>query len=57
MIRKSKAEVYSNGSQKLIELIEEKEWRILNGCMLGDEEGEFTFIGHRGTSVIDYIYS
>jgi len=30
-------------------------WEILNGCTEGDWEGEFTYIGARGTSVIDYV--
>jgi len=27
----------------------------LNGCTVGDEEGEFTFTGGMGNSVIDYV--
>lgn len=40
---------------KLLEMIEENGWKILNGNTEGDEEGEFTFIGGKGNSVIDYI--
>lgn len=35
-------------------MIEENGWEILNGNMEGDE-GEFTFIGGKGNSVVDYI--
>ena len=28
---------------------------ILNGCLPGDEEGNYTYITHNGSSVIDYI--
>lgn len=44
----------------MVNFIEEKTGKngktlILNGRASGDEEGEFTFIGYRGNSVIDYI--
>jgi len=35
--------------------LEEKGWGIYNGCIKGDEDGEFTFTGGRGNSVIDYV--
>ena len=28
---------------------------ILNGCLPGDEEGNYTYIAHNGSSVIDYF--
>ena len=28
---------------------------ILNGCLPGDEEGNYTYIAHKGSSVIDYF--
>lgn len=31
-----------------------KGWYILNGKTEGDWEGEFTYVGARGCSVIDY---
>lgn len=40
---------------RLLEMIEENGWEILNGNMEGDEEGEFTFIGGKGNTVIDYV--
>jgi len=39
----------------LVEFLEEKGWGILNGCTMGDEEGEFTFTGATGNTVIDYV--
>jgi len=41
--------------RKLIEFVEEKGWEIFNGNMRGDEEGEYTFTGGKGNTVIDYI--
>lgn len=37
-----------------MEEIKERKWDILNGNINGDEKGEVTYIGARGTSVIDY---
>ena len=39
----------------MTDFIENKGWVILNGYARGDEEGEYTFIGARGNTVIDYI--
>jgi len=39
----------------LIKYIREKGWSILNGEMEGDKEGEWTYTGSRGKSVIDYV--
>ncbi|KZC11356.1 hypothetical protein WN55_02590 [Dufourea novaeangliae] len=41
--------------RKLCRYLEERGWEILNGCVKGDEEGELTYTGARGNSVIDYI--
>lgn len=54
-IRNSKDKILGNRARKMIDFIENKGWIILNGRTIGDEEGEFTFIGPRGSSVIDYI--
>lgn len=35
-------------------MTEEKGWSILNGNTEGDEKGEWTYVGARGNSVIDY---
>lgn len=48
--RCSKDKVKGNGSGELLELVETRGWKILNGNSEGDWEGEFTFIGKRGSS-------
>lgn len=53
--RKSKDKVKNAEGERLIEMVEENGWEILNGNFEGDEEGEFTFIAGRGNSVIDYV--
>lgn len=35
--------------------LEEQGWSVLNGNYRGDEEGEWTYVGERGNSVIDYV--
>lgn len=44
-----------NKGKKLVKMIEEKGWSIFNGNIVGDEEGEFTFTGGKGCTVIDYV--
>jgi len=39
----------------LLERIEELGWVIWNGDIKGDGEGEWTYTGGRGESVIDYV--
>jgi uncharacterized protein (DUF1015 family) len=39
---------------KLMERIKENGWEVLNGNKLGDEEGEWTYIGSRRERGIDY---
>jgi len=53
--RRSKDKTIGNGGRNLIRWIQEKGWYILNGTTRGDWEGEFTYAGARGSSVIDYI--
>jgi len=52
--RSSKDKVKNPQGERLIELIGEKGWGILNGNKEGDEEGQWTFEGTMGSSVIDY---
>lgn len=54
--RKSKDKTIGNGGRKLIELMRELGLEILNGRTEGDWEGEYTYIGGRGNTVIDYIF-
>ena len=42
--------------EKLMETVENKGWFVLNGVKEGDEEGEFTYVGGAGNSVIDYVF-
>lgn len=39
----------------LVSGIEEVGWFIFNECGKGDEEGEWTYAGVRGVSVLDYV--
>lgn len=36
-------------------MLEEKEWKIFNGNMKADEEGQYTYTGGKGNTVIDYV--
>ncbi|KAM0731212.1 hypothetical protein ACS0PU_002272 [Formica fusca] len=53
--RRSKDKKINGEGRKLIECIENRGWSILNGSVKGEEEGEFTYIGGRGETVIDYF--
>ncbi|KZC05855.1 hypothetical protein WN55_06852, partial [Dufourea novaeangliae] len=53
--RKSKDSKVNAEGKKLCRYLEEQGWGILNGNMKGDEEGEWTYTGGKGNSVIDYI--
>ena len=53
--RKNKDTTISNEGRSLIEVIQSKVWYILNGQTIGDADGNFTYAGARGNSVIDYV--
>jgi len=55
IVRHSKDRCIGNGGRKFIDWLEERGWVILNGCTSGDWEGEFTYVGTKGCSVIDYV--
>lgn len=40
---------------RLVEVLEEAGWSILNGSTKGDEKGEYTYTGGKGNTVIDYV--
>lgn len=42
-------------AQPMIKVISDKGWYILNGAWKRDEEGELTYVGCRGNSVIGYV--
>lgn len=51
--RRSKDKIM--GKEKLVELVERMGRYILNGTDIEDREEEFTYVGARGCSVIDYV--
>jgi hypothetical protein len=40
--------------KRLMEWSEENGWEVLNGNKQGDQEGEWTYIGSRGETLVDY---
>jgi len=52
--RRSKDRKINGEGRRLIECVRERGWWILNGGIRGDEEGNWTYTGSRGESVIDY---
>jgi len=52
--RCNKNKVIGNGEKDLLDWIIEKGWEVLNGKIEGDWEEEFTYVGARSNSVIDY---
>lgn len=54
-VRESKDKVVSNKGRNFVKWIQEKEWYILNEAREGDWEEEYTYVGTRGCTVIDYI--
>lgn len=54
-VRNSKDKVVGNGGRRMIEMLVKKRWTVANGNVEGDEEGEYTFTGPRGNTVIDYV--
>jgi len=55
IVRKSRDKTVGNGGRNFVEWVQNRGWYILNGTSKGDWEGEFTYVGARGSSVIDYI--
>lgn len=53
--RQSKDKTISNEGRDFVRTIEGRGWFILNGAIEGDWQGEYTFEGARGDSVIDYV--
>jgi len=54
MDRHSKDICIGNGGRSFMDCLSERGWEVLNGCTEGDWEGDFTYIGARGFSTIDY---
>lgn len=53
--RNSKDKKRNGEGRKLCTVLAEVGWEILNGDIEGDEDGEWTYTGGRGNSVIDYV--
>lgn len=53
MMRESKDLVVNTNGRLLIDLFQTYDLFILNGCSKNDQQGEFTFVGNQGKSVID----
>lgn len=53
--RKSRDRKMNGEGRYMLEALEEAGWFIFNGEKKGDEEGEWTYAGGRGESVIDYM--
>lgn len=53
--RKSKDQVINKEGRKLLACLGEGGWSILNGCVKGDEEEEYTYVSEKGCTVIDYV--
>lgn len=51
--RTNKDHVIGNGDK--IKMVNKKGWKVANQNLKGDEGGEFTFTGTRGSTVIDHI--
>lgn len=55
--RKNRDKTIGNGDRKLMDLMQELGLEILNSKTESDWEGEHTYIGARGSTVIDYIFT
>ncbi|KYN30070.1 hypothetical protein ALC57_00472 [Trachymyrmex cornetzi] len=53
--RRSRDNRKNKGRAKLVEFIRVRGWSILNENIKGNEEGNWTYTGGRGDSVIDYV--
>lgn len=53
--RRSKDKVMNSRGKRLVELVGDIGGYFLNGTTKEDIEGEFTYVGPRGCSVIDYV--
>jgi len=52
-IRRSRDKVMNREGRIMVNKLKERGWMILNGSF--DKEGEWTYIGEQGLSVIDYV--
>ncbi|XP_043266634.1 uncharacterized protein [Venturia canescens] len=54
-VRSSRDEIGTKEGKDWCKFVNERGWRIVNGSVEGDREGEWAFVGGRGKSVIDYV--
>ncbi|XP_066588087.1 golgin subfamily A member 6-like protein 25 [Prorops nasuta] len=55
MGRRSKDKVVNAEGRRMMDLMGEIRLEIFNGGVKGDREGEYTYVGHMGRSVIDFV--
>ena len=53
--RLSRDKLINEEGRRLLEWVNERGWTILNGTTPSDRSGQWTFVGARGSSVIDYV--
>lgn len=53
--RKSKDTTTNNFGRYLLNMCEQFSLLIMNGLLHGDKHGDYTYIAHNGSSVIDYV--
>lgn len=53
--RNSKDSAINEEGEKMLKLVEERGWHILNGNVKGDKTEEFTYVEKQGATVIDYV--
>lgn len=53
--RRSKDKIINREGKFLMKLMEQKAWFVLNGNVEGDRNGEFTYMGPKADTVIDYV--
>lgn len=53
-IRKSKDCMICTEGRNLMDLLDNKGWYLTNGVWKGNEEGEYTYVGGRDCTVINY---
>jgi len=49
--RKSKDKIIGKRGKKFVEMLEEKDWHVLNSRTAGDWEGKYTYVGARSCSI------
>lgn len=53
--RRSRDKKVNTDGRMLVRKLKGTRWFILNGDVEGDEEGNWTYTGGRGESIIDYV--